>query len=624
MKIRLQYFVFALPLFLYCSGGGGSSGSGSGSSGGAPPAPTLSYTGSPFLFYNTQAITAVVPTVVGTPFSSCSAAPPLPAGLTLNISNCTLSGTPTATSTSTAYTITAANQTGSTTASITITVSANLVPTVSISGSPFNFIQSTAISTITPTLGGGVVTGCSSTPTLPTGLAIDNTTCAISGTPTASQTATAYAITATNAIGSSTAANINITVAHAAPTNFAAAGGNQANTLTWDAVGGATSYNIYWGTSTGVTTASTKIAGANSPYVHSGLTNGTTYYYVVTVIVSAVESAISTEINSFPYKVQVPLQTGLTTCWDATTNPIACAGTGQDGESLKGLARSYTGPTLSGASDYTTTDNTTGLIWKSCSEGLSGATCATGTATTYKRDNGGTDDAAAACTALNGGPGYASRTDWRLPSVDELQTLTNYNTTNSAINATAFPATVATYYWSSTTSASSATNSWYVYFYSGSVGNIAKTNAYSVRCVASGPYTKTVGPYTDNSDGTILDKSTNLVWQKCSKGQNALDCSGTADNSTNWLAAISYCQGLSLASKTWRLPDTNELNSLVARNKATAPFVNTTAFPATVASNYWSSSAVPTFASAWYGDFSTGYIDLNSKPATQYVRCVAN
>ncbi len=58
--------------------------------------------------------------------------------------------------------------------------------------------------------------------------------------------------------------------------------------------------------------------------------------------------------------------------------------TGKDGQTQNGVARSYTGPTAHGTytSDYTTTDNATGLIWKTCSQGLSGAICATGTATT--------------------------------------------------------------------------------------------------------------------------------------------------------------------------------------------------------------------------------------------------
>lgn len=81
---------------------------------------------------------------------------------------------------------------------------------LSFNGSPFSFIQSTVITTITPTVTGSV-TSCSSSPALPTGLIINNTTCAISGTPTSVQTVTSYIITASNSAGNATA-TISITV----------------------------------------------------------------------------------------------------------------------------------------------------------------------------------------------------------------------------------------------------------------------------------------------------------------------------------------------------------------------------------------------------------------------------
>lgn len=52
------------------------------------------------------AMTAITPTNTGKAITSCSASPSLPAGLSLSQSDCTVSGTPTATSAGTAYTIT--------------------------------------------------------------------------------------------------------------------------------------------------------------------------------------------------------------------------------------------------------------------------------------------------------------------------------------------------------------------------------------------------------------------------------------------------------------------------------------------------------------------------------------
>lgn len=81
------------------------------------------------------------------------------------------------------------------------------------SGSPYSYKVGTAITTQTPTVTGSI-TSCSASPTLPAGLSIATTTCAVSGTPTIESTAKDYTITATNSIGSTTA-KINITVLNA-------------------------------------------------------------------------------------------------------------------------------------------------------------------------------------------------------------------------------------------------------------------------------------------------------------------------------------------------------------------------------------------------------------------------
>jgi formylglycine-generating enzyme required for sulfatase activity len=171
--------------------------------------PGVSYTGSPYTFTLNTVITTITPTITGS-VSACSSAPAVPSGLFIDPITCAISGTPIAVQASTAYSITAANVYGSTTVNIDITVNTAAPSNLAYTGSPYTFSQDTVIATITPTVT-GTVTTCLASPTLPTGLAINNTTCAISGTPTTTQTATAYTITATNAYGNGTA-NINITV----------------------------------------------------------------------------------------------------------------------------------------------------------------------------------------------------------------------------------------------------------------------------------------------------------------------------------------------------------------------------------------------------------------------------
>ena len=70
----------------------------------------------------------------------------------------------------------------------------------------------------------------------------------------------------------------------------------------WSMVSGADSYNLYWSTSPGVSKSTgTKISGVQSPFGHTGLSQGTTYYYVVTTVKGLGESEESLETNAIPF-----------------------------------------------------------------------------------------------------------------------------------------------------------------------------------------------------------------------------------------------------------------------------------------------------------------------------------
>jgi hypothetical protein len=102
-------------------------------------------------------------------------------------------------------------------------------------------------------------------------------------------------------------------VAPSAPTGVSATAGNAQVTISWSAVSGATSYNLYFGTTTGVTkTTGTKITAVSSPYAHTGRTNGTTYFYVVTAVNSAGESAESAQVSATPQAPAPGAPTGVT------------------------------------------------------------------------------------------------------------------------------------------------------------------------------------------------------------------------------------------------------------------------------------------------------------------------
>jgi len=85
----------------------------------------------------------------------------------------------------------------------------------------------------------------------------------------------------------------------AGPNNLKATAGNAQVSLSWDSVSGATSYNIYRSLTSG--SGYTKIgSSAVTSGTDTGLTNGTTYYYVVTAVTSSGESAQSSEASATP------------------------------------------------------------------------------------------------------------------------------------------------------------------------------------------------------------------------------------------------------------------------------------------------------------------------------------
>ena len=122
-----------------------------------------------------------------------------------------------------------------------------------------------------------------------------------------------FVVTAVNSAGQSnysnqaSAAPTTAPTPPAPPTNLTANPGNGQVSLAWNASSGALSYNVYWSTSSGVTTANgTKVTGVTSPYLHTGLTNGTTYYYIVTAVNTYGESGASNQASATPTSAPTP------------------------------------------------------------------------------------------------------------------------------------------------------------------------------------------------------------------------------------------------------------------------------------------------------------------------------
>ncbi|MEI8079940.1 MAG: DUF1566 domain-containing protein, partial [bacterium] len=258
-------------------------------------------------------------------------------------------------------------------------------------------------------------------------------------------------------------------------------------------------------------------------------------------------------------------------------------------------------PSFTTTGDGTVTDNVTGLMWQQ----------ADGGEMTWEQ-------AAAYAATLSVG-GY---TGWRLPFAHELFSILNHGTLNPALDTTVFTASSAQYWWSADTGADDATRVWAANA-GGGIGPHPKTETISaggskrfhVICVRStGSATVPAAlahSFTANSDGTVTDNNTGLVWQQA------------AATAVSWENALAYAANLTLGSKSdWRLPNIKELRSICDDTRSN-PALDTTVFPGTTATRYWSSTTqINDSTNAWLVEALTGLVAYDAKTATCSVRCV--
>lgn len=311
---------------------------------------------------------------------------------------------------------------------------------------------------------------------------------------------------------------------------------------------------------------------------------------------------------------------------------------GDDGDLQKGLA--WPDPRFTDNDDGTMTDNLTGLMWAKDGSTPEVGSCGGGTKSWQ--------DALNYVVCLNSAT-YLGYNDWRLPNVNELTSLVNVGEANSAewLNRQGVMNVQSSHYWSSSTDAHNASNAWLVGIDGCSVASYGKAYGYlyvwPVRAGLFGSYGNSViwptgqtksddantpqrddgalktgtawlePRFTDNGDGTVKDSLTGLIWLKDS------GCLGKATWNDAILAANSLTSGkygLSDNSRTgdWRLPNRNELRSLIDYGKYGPalpfgnPFTNEHPF------SYWSSST-PAYSSslAWVVNMYYGYVDVNVK-----------
>ena len=183
-------------------------------------------------------------------------------------------------------------------------------------------------------------------------------------------------------------------------------------------------------------------------------------------------------ISSLAHAGTVDLpQTGQTKCYNTSGTEISCTDTGQDGDLRKGVEWPY--PRFMNNGDGTVTDNLTGLIWTQNAGTPTVGSCAGG----YKTWQGALDYV----TCLNS-MNYLGHSDWRLPNVNELESLINADEPNSATWLTdqGFIGVQSGYYWSSSSGAGHTDGAWVVSVWGGSVSYNYEADGIYVWPVRSG------------------------------------------------------------------------------------------------------------------------------------------
>jgi hypothetical protein len=204
--------------------------------------------------------------------------------------------------------------------------------------------------------------------------------------------------------------------------------------------------------------------------------------------------------------------------------------------------------------------------------------------------------------AMNSGSGTYGYTDWRLPNFNELESLTHAGSNSATwLNSQGFTNVQQSYaYWSSTTYAYNTDYAWIVSMLSGYVGGVYKfkydyvwpvragqcgplansviclpktgqTTCYDssgdqISCAFTGQDGETqsgvtwpVPRFVDNTDGTVVDKLTGIMWTKHGN---------LPGGQKTWQPALDYVAGMNSGSGTygytdWRLPNRKELRSLI-------------------------------------------------------------
>ena len=145
------------------------------------------------------------------------------------------------------------------------------------------------------------------------------------------------------------------------------------------------------------------------------------------------------------------------------------------------------------------------------------------------------------------------------------------------------------------------------------------------------PATTPDADFADAGSGTVRHIPTGLTWKRCAEGQtwDGTTCTGSAAGYT-WQQALDRVDSVNAGTAStqnatqtdWRLPNINELKS-IADLGCVNPAINTTQFPNTSASVFWSGSPIAGNSDfAWVVSFFSGDDAASYRSGTLQVRLV--
>ena len=212
-------------------------------------------------------------------------------------------------------------------------------------------------------------------------------------------------------------------------------------------------------------------------------------------------------------------------------------------------------------------------------------------------------------------------TNWRLPTLNELISITNKTNPLSLATYNEFINTKQRAYFSQTKNFNNDNTVWAVDFSYGNDLIVDKNSKQYVRCVHNEKsefnpsYIRGYFGEKEDNKHIILDTSTSLIWNDMTQGKLV------------WKEALSYCENFEYGYLTnWRLANYNELHSLVDLEKS-APSINNI-FEFKPASLFWTSSInAKNNKNVWVINFGNGEDSANgylidNKNSKAYVRCV--